>query len=137
TERPSIKEIRRLPAQLPTHHLPQVVWVKSSRPNSEHPEADLSTGQRWVVQLVNEIMQSDEWPGAAIFVLFDESGGWYDHVAPPQVDTFGLGPRVPVLVISPYARRNHVSSVLAAHSSLLKLVEWRWNLASLTTRDAA
>ena len=73
----------------------------------------------------------------AVVITYDEGGGWFDHVRPPAVDRFGLGTRVPALVVSPYARRGLVAHGQYEHASILKLIEWRWNLEPLTARDRA
>lgn len=80
-------------------------------------------------------MQSSEWNSTAVFIMWDDFGGFYDHVPPPQVDRLGLGPRVPLLIISPYAKSGYVSHTVSEQSSLLKFVERRYGLASLTARD--
>jgi hypothetical protein len=81
-------------------------------------------------------MQSEYWPGLAVFVTWDDWGGFYDHVVPPVVDAFGLGARVPLLVISPYAKPGYLSSVQAEFSSLARFVEVNWSLPDLGARDA-
>jgi len=81
-------------------------------------------------------MQGPAWNSTAIFITYDDFGGFYDHAAPPQVDQFGLGPRVPLLIISPFAKISYVSHTVYEHSSILKFVETRYGLAPLTARDA-
>jgi len=80
-------------------------------------------------------MQGPDWPSTAIFLTWDDFGGFYDHVAPPSIDKFGLGPRVPLLIISPFARRGYISHTLYEFSSFLKFVETRFHLPALTDRD--
>jgi len=82
-------------------------------------------------------MASRYWPRVAVVITYDEGGGWFDHVRPPAVDRFGLGTRVPALVVSPYARRGLVAHGRYEHASILKLIEWRFNLEPLTARDRA
>jgi phospholipase C len=118
-------------------NLPQVSWIMPSMLVSEHPNAGPQPGQKYVVGLVNRIMQSEYWKDSAIFVLWDDWGGFYDHVAPPMVDQFGLGFRVPALLISPYARQNHVSHQLYDFSSFLTLIEDQFGLKPLTNRDSS
>ena len=84
--------------------LPAVSWVVPNGEVSEHPPALVSTGQAYVTGLINAIMQSPVWNSTAIFLAWDDWGGFYDHVPPPRVDVNGYGLRVPGLVISPYAR---------------------------------
>jgi phospholipase C len=81
-------------------------------------------------------MQSQYWQDSAIFVLWDDWGGFYDHVAPPMVDQYGLGFRVPALLISPYARQNYVSHQTYEFSSFLTLIEDQFGLKPLTNRDS-
>jgi phospholipase C len=85
--------------------------------------------------LVNAVMQSPDWQHTAIFIAWDDWGGFYDHVVPPKVDTFGYGIRVPALVISPYAKRGYIDSNTYSFESWLKLVEERYSIAPLTARD--
>ena len=87
------------------------------------------------MQQLNAIMAGD-WLHTAVFLLWDDSGGFYDHVAPPVIDQFGPGPRVPLVIISPYALPNHISSTLYEHSSLLKFAEIIFGLPTIHERDA-
>jgi len=87
--------------------------------------------------VMREIMASAYWPRVAVVITYDEGGGWFDHVRPPAVDRFGLGTRVPALVVSPYARRGLVAHGRYDHASILKLIEWRFGLEPLTARDRA
>jgi phospholipase C len=88
------------------------------------------------VQQLNAVMQGPNWLTTAVFLTWDDFGGFYDHVPPPKVDQFGYGPRVPLLIISPYARQGYVSHTVYEFSSLLKFVENRYWLAPLTGRDS-
>jgi len=115
--------------------LPQVSWIVPAEAVSEHPTASPEVGQKYVVTLVNTIMQSQYWKDTAIFIAWDDWGGFYDHVPPPQVDQYGLGFRVPVLLISPYARQGYVSHTLYEHSSYLAFIENQFGLKPLTNRD--
>ena len=85
--------------------LPAVSWITPSNPNSEHPTARVSAGQTWTTSLINAAMQGPQWESTAVFLTWDDWGGFYDHVVPPIVDENGYGLRVPGLVISAYARR--------------------------------
>ena len=91
----------------------------------------------WTVEQVNAIMAGPLWRSTLIIITWDDWGGWYDHVPPPQMDRFGLGFRVPALVISAYARRGYISHRLTEHASAAKPVETLFGLPSLTARDAA
>jgi phospholipase C len=114
---------------------PEVSWIVPEEKHSEHPPADVEAGMWHVTEIVNEIMKSRHWQDTAIIVVWDDYGGFYDHVAPPKVDEYGLGPRVPALVISPYSRKGFVNHSQFDFTSPLKLVETRFALAPLTERD--
>jgi phospholipase C len=103
--------------------LPNVSWVIPSGRYSEHPTASIREGQAYVTGLVNAVMQSPEWDSTAIFLTWDDWGGFYDHVVPPVVDANGYGIRVPGLVISPYARRGFIDHQVLSHDAYLKLIE--------------
>jgi phospholipase C len=119
------------------HTLPSVVWVMpGTDQTSEHPPYDISVGEQNTVSIVNAIMASEYWDSTAIFLTWDDYGGWYDHVRPPQVDQFGYGFRVPCLVISPYARQGVVDHTQGDFTSILKFVETVYSLPPLTARDA-
>jgi phospholipase C len=104
-------------------HLPAVSWVAPSNENSEHPPALVSRGQRYVASLVNAVMKGPDWKSTAIFVSWDDWGGFYDHVVPPTVDGEGYGFRVPGLLISPYARRGFVDHQTLSYDAYLKFIE--------------
>jgi phospholipase C len=118
-------------------NLPQVAWVMPAFPVSEHPNAGPVPGQKYVVGLVNTIMRSQYWKDSAIFVTWDDWGGFYDHVPPRMVDQYGLGFRVPTLLISPYAQANCLSHRPYEFSSFLTLIENQFGLPNLTHRDAS
>ncbi len=122
--------------QVARGRLAPVTWLVTDAAHSEHPPASSCLGQDATVAEVNAIMRSPFWASTAIFVTWDDFGGFYDHVAPPQVNQLGLGPRVPTIVISPYARRGYVDHTPYDFTSLLRFVEERFGLAPLTARDA-
>ena len=103
--------------------LPSVSWIAPNKKDSEHPNAKVSAGQSYVTRLVNAIMQGPEWSSTAIFLSWDDWGGFYDHVQPPQVDALGYGIRVPALVISPYAKKGFVDHQTSSFDSYLKFIE--------------
>ena len=103
--------------------LPAVSWITPAQAVSEHPPALVTAGQAYVTGLVNAIMRSKDWSSTAIFISWDDWGGFYDHVQPPQVDGQGYGLRVPGLVISPYARRGFVDHQELSHDAYLKFIE--------------
>ena len=115
--------------------LPAVSWVTPTCANSDHSGCASDTGPDWVASLVNAVGQSKYWNSSAIFVFWDDYGGWYDHVAPPMVDYDGLGFRVPLLVISPYAKKGYVSHIQYEHGSILRFVEDQFGLPRLAATD--
>lgn len=115
--------------------LAAVSWIAPTCKNSDHDNCDSNQGPHWVATLVNAIGQSQYWKSTAIFVVWDDSGGLYDHVPPKLVDYDGLGFRVPLLVISPYARQHYVSHVPYEFGSLLRFVEDHFGLAPLAPSD--
>ena len=117
--------------------LANVTWVIPQVNESEEPPLNNTAGEHYVVSTINTIMQSKYWNSTAIFVTWDDWGGWYDHVAPPQVDSHGLGFRVPCLIISPYANEAFVDHTQADFTSILKFIETVYSLPPLTSRDAA
>ncbi len=119
-----------------TGPLADVTWVVPSFVNSDHATSDSTSGPAWVASVVNAIGQGPNWNSTAIFVVWDDWGGWYDHVVPPQLDAMGLGFRVPLIVISPYAKHGYVSHVQHEFGSILHFTEERFGLASLAASDA-
>ena len=103
--------------------LPAVSWIVPNGTVSEHPKNLVSAGQTYVTGLINAIMRSRDWSSTAIFLSWDDWGGFYDHVVPPSVDRFGLGMRVPGLVISPYARRGFIDHKILSHDSYNRFIE--------------
>jgi phospholipase C len=120
--------------------LPAVSWIVPDGQNSDHPAQQQwgikkDTGPSWVASIVNAIGQSQYWNSSAIVVVWDDWGGFYDHVAPPQLDYTGLGFRVPLLVVSPYAKPGYISHTPYEFGSILKFVEQTFGLGSLGTTD--
>jgi phospholipase C len=113
--------------------LPQVSFLITESLISEHPPVDIQWGQSKMKQVITALMQSSAWNNSALFFTYDEGGGYFDHVAPPQVDAYGMGFRVPTLVISPYAKKGYVSGQLYEHSSILKFIERRFGLPTLAS----
>lgn len=115
--------------------LPAVAFIAPSGP-SEHPPSSLQSGQRFVKTLIQRLMQSQYWNNTAFLWAYDDWGGWYDHVPPPQVDDYGFGFRVPALLVSAYARHSYIDSTLLDYTSVLKFIEDNWGVPPLTERDA-
>ncbi len=103
--------------------LPAVSWVVPNSKVSEHPPAKVSEGQSYVTKLIDAVMRSSDWASTAIFVSWDDWGGFYDHVPPPTVDANGYGLRVPGLVISPYARHGFIDHRTLSHDAYVKFIE--------------
>jgi phospholipase C len=104
-------------------NLPAVSWIAPSQADSEHPPASVHQGQAYVTAIVNAAMKSPDWNSTAIFVQWDDWGGFYDHVVPPSVDQNGYGLRVPGLVISPYAKQGYVDHQTLSSDAYLKFIE--------------
>ena len=103
--------------------LPAVSWIVPSQPVSEHPPASIAAGQSYVTSLINAAMSSPDWGSTAIFLAWDDWGGFYDHVVPTGVDQNGYGLRVPGLVISPYARKGYIDHQTLSFDAYLKFIE--------------
>ncbi len=103
--------------------LPAVSWITPSQADSDHPPANLATGQAYVTNLINTIMRGPDWDSTAIFLAWDDFGGFYDHVVPPKVDQNGYGLRVPALVISPYARKGYIDHQVLSFDAYNKFIE--------------
>jgi phospholipase C len=115
--------------------LPAVSWVVTKSGLSEHPPASVCLGENWTVEQLNALMQGPEWNSTVVFLTWDDFGGFYDHVAPPVVDNFGFGPRVPLLIISPWVKPGLITHTTLEFSSVLKFIEQRFDLDPLTQRD--
>ncbi len=116
--------------------LPAVAWVTPDGVNSDHPQEKSDTGPSWVAQIVNAVGKSKYWKSSAIVVLWDDWGGYYDHVSPPLYDNQGgLGFRFPLLIISPYVQP-HVEHTQYETTSILRYIEDNWGLGTLGQEDA-
>lgn len=116
-------------------NLSAVTWITPTYANSDHGGSGSKTGPSWVTSIVNAVGKSSFWDTSAIFILWDDSGGWYDPVPPPYVDNDGFGFRLPLLIISPYARQGRVSHVVYEHGSILKFTEDVFGLGRLSASD--
>ncbi len=125
-------------ADVSAGQLSRVSWIIGAPGGDEHPPKSIQAGMNSVADdIVNFVGGSPYWRASAIFVTWDDYGGFFDHVAPPQVDKYGYGFRVPCLVISPYAKAGFVDSAANDHASILRFVETRYGLSPLSTRDAS
>jgi phospholipase C len=113
-----------------------VTWIVPDLVNSDHPLCGLCTGPAWVTKLVNTVGKSTFWNTSAIFILWDDWGGFYDSVPPPLLDYAGLGIRVPLIVISPYAKQNVVAHTTYEFGSILKFTENIFGVAALSASDS-
>lgn len=124
-------------AAVSSNSLPAVSFIKPLGPDNEHPGyASLQQGQQHVADIVNAIKNSPYWNDTIVIVTYDENGGRWDHVAPPALDRWGPGTRVPGIVISKFARKNFVDHTQYETASILALIERRWGLQPLGSRDA-
>jgi phospholipase C len=115
--------------------LPQVSFIISAALTSEHPPLDIVYGEKKMASVINALINSNLWANSALFLTYDEGGGYFDHVAPPQLDAYGLGMRVPTFVVSPWAKRGYISGKLYEHSSILKFIERRFGLPTLASAN--
>jgi phospholipase C len=116
-------------------NLPAVTWVVPNWTDSDHPLSQSATGPKWVTAVVNAIGESSLWDSTAIFVVWDDWGGFYDHVVPPSVDWDGLGMRVPLIAISPFAKQGAITHSEYEFSSILRSIEDLLGLQTMTPRD--
>ncbi len=119
----NIQDTQRFLAEAHTGNLPAVSWVVPDQQHSDHPPANIAVGQAYVTDLINSVMRGPDWDSTAIFLTWDDWGGFYDHVVPPRVDQNGYGFRVPSLVISPYARRGFVDHQTLSFDAITKFIE--------------
>lgn len=136
---PSYENVVGRPADVLTDiaggRLADIVWVTPTALESDHAGLTNGSGPSWVASVVNAVGESSYWKSTAIFVVWDDWGGFYDHVAPKAYNSYELGFRVPLIVISPYAKAHYVSHVHYEFGSILKFVEHTFDLPSLGTTD--
>ncbi|HEY5426168.1 MAG TPA: alkaline phosphatase family protein, partial [Candidatus Tumulicola sp.] len=116
--------------------LADVTWITPTYKSSDHPGLNADQGPAWVASLVNAVGTSKFWKSTAIFVMWDDWGGWFDPIRPVYEDYDGLGFRVPLIVISPYAKKGYVTHVQYESSSVLRFIEDNFGLAPLSASDA-
>jgi phospholipase C len=133
--------------------LPTVSWLYAGSDLSEHPAdtpaeraagaGDVTKGSEWTANQVQAVVAAEMWPQVAIFITWDDWGGWWDHVTPPEIEQwtdgtqFRFGGRVPCLVLSPYARKGHISKSRHSHVSIVRFCEVTFGLKPLNARTAA
>jgi len=132
-----LKDETELDASIADGTLPDVVFWKPIGEENEHPGyANTSSGDAHTAEMIEKIQKSPLWKSTVIVVTYDENGGMWDHVAPPKIDKWGPGSRVPTVIVSPFAKRHYVDHTFYDTTSILKLIESRYGLAPLGTRDA-
>ncbi len=126
------------------HTLPAVTWLVNQDLNDEHPQVGgICAGENWTVGYINQVMQSSYWKSTAILFTMDDFGGWYDHVPPPRqygcdkTKPYGLGFRLPLIVISPYARPGFIFKEVSEHASIARFIEGVFGLGQLSDLDPA
>lgn len=133
----NIRTPNRFIQDVKANKMASVSWVTpTGGATSDHPPGAIQGAENWVATQINTIMNSPYWSSTAIFLTWDDWGGFYDHVIPPQIDGVGLGPRAPLIVISPYAKQGYISHSQGEFSSFIKFVEENWQLPNLGQRDA-
>lgn len=132
-----LKDESDLMADIERDTLPAVVFYKPGGEFNLHPGyAQINTGDAHIVALLKAIEASKAWASSVVIITFDENGGFWDHVAPPKIDRWGPGTRVPTLVVSPMAKKGFVDHTVYDSTSILKFIEWRYDLKALAARDA-
>jgi phospholipase C len=140
----NIVDVSQFTTDIANHALPNVVWLVDQDLNDEHPDVgSVCAGENWTVGYVNQIMQSEYWKDTAILFTMDDFGGWYDHVPPPRqygcdgTNPYGLGMRLPLIVISPYARPGFVFKEQSEQASIPRFIEKVFGAPALSTLDPA
>jgi len=132
----SVKDFSKFATDLNSGNLPAVSYIQPAPGHSMHPgSGSVVNGINWLDGFIKQIQGSPVWPNSAIIVIWDSSGGWWDHVPPPQVDAQGLGARVPMLVISPFAKKNFISHIQMDDVSILRFIQRTFGLTPLNARN--
>jgi phospholipase C len=122
-QRRNVRDLSRYFAAARAGMLPSVSWITPSGPDSEHPPNSVHQGQAYVTAVINAAMKSPDWDSTAIFLAWDDWGGFYDNVIPPKADQNGYGLRVPAITISPYARKGYIDHQTLSSDAYLKFIE--------------
>ncbi|HEV3310846.1 MAG TPA: alkaline phosphatase family protein [Chloroflexota bacterium] len=133
--RTNVVPTSRFMADVKHGRLPAISWLTTNLPTSDHPPTSICIGQNWVAAQIDALATSKYWKNTAIVLTWDDFGGFYDHVPPPTVSDYSLGPRVPMILISPYARVHVVDHHQYDFRSILKFVESSFTLPHLTVFD--
>ncbi|MGH2730890.1 MAG: alkaline phosphatase family protein, partial [Actinomycetota bacterium] len=135
---PNVQPSDQFLADIRNENLKRVSWIVPGPGVNEHPGGpSVCVGENWTVRHLNALMRSKYWKETAVFITWDDFGGFYDHVPPPHFDEMGLGPRVPMIIISPWAKQGFVDSTTYEFSSVLKFMETVLHLDCMTFRDCA
>lgn len=134
---PNVVSPRQATEDVTQQRLKAVSWLIPPTGFNDHPGAGTSVckSENWAVRYINTIMRSKYWKSTAIFMSWDDFGGFFDHVPPPHYDVMGLGPRVPMLIISPYAKAGYIDHTTYELSSVVRFIEDIFGLKQLTRRD--
>jgi phospholipase C len=133
----AVRDFSKFATDLSSGQLPTVSFVQPGPVHSMHPAAGvpITNGITWLDTFIQQVQANPVWNGTAIVVIWDSSGGWYDHVPPPQVDAQGYGQRVPMLVISPFAKKGFISHTQMDDVSILKFIQNTFGLQPLNARN--
>ncbi len=137
----SNNELNKTQAQFTTdctnNTLANVVFITNESPNDEHPPEDIQTGEGQMQQIIQAIQASPAWDSSVILLTYDEGGGFFDHVPPQQLDAYGPGVRVPMLIVSPFAKVGYIDTVFQCHGSVLKFIEAVYGLPTLASINSS
>jgi|GEM_PF-864630 len=136
TMKANLKPTEAFLTDLQAGKMPDVSYLAGNDTQNEHPPYSVQSGEQWVESTVGAIQASPYWSSTAILITWDDYGGWYDHVVPPQVDKYGDGFRVPLLMVSPFAKHGYIDHTFSDHTSILKFMERVFGLPPVTQRDA-
>lgn len=133
----NVRDLTKFSTDLSSGNLPTVSFVQPGPAHSMHPAlgVPVTNGITWLDGFIRQVQAAPQWANTAIIVIWDSSGGWWDHVPPPQVDAQGYGARVPMMVISPFAKKNYISHVQMDDVSILRFIQGTFGLPSLNARN--